>query len=405
MKPRRRILVVELPETPRGLRMATSEADQGLPPRDVALLAARLLTLGAEVRVMDMHGEQLKPQVVRRELALWRPDLVLLRGGGGDLSDDPVPDERPLATLLSGWSWRAPVLLAGPLGRHYGVELMARHPRLVGVLAGPVTTALLDDIEPASTPGVAVPRGAELAVTSAEAGDEPDALPAWHALPLDAYASVRPNGLRAVGIGPLRESLSRTLVEVRHAVHRAGARSLVFEDRDLGRDADLASELARAMFGAAPGIPWTARLRADSVTPSFVLALANGGCREVMIASPSEDDVPAESPMDDRARPRLESAVEAVRVTGMGVAVEHVIGRPGHDRAILAAWQRWFADRSIAVRARVRVLHAGARGPGEPAIEEARKRAGCWDNELQPADVEKAVRMVTAGRPAHAGRR
>jgi hypothetical protein len=371
----------------------------------VALLAARLLALRADVRVLDMQGEDLKPLSIRRELRLWRPDLVLLRGGGPDQADDPVPDERPLELLLAGWNWPAPVLVAGPLGRRYGAELVTRFAPLVGALVGPVSAALLSDFDPASTPGVGVAIGDELSVTRAPGKVDPDVLPAWHVLPLDAYAGLRPHGRRAAGIGPLRDDRDDVLAEIRHAVHRAGARELVFDDRDLGYDPDRAADLARRMFGAAPGVPWTARLRADRVTPPFVLALANGGCRELLVVSPSDPDVPSETPMDDRARPRLESAVEAVRVTGMTVAVEHVIGRPGHDKAVLAAWQRWYADRAIVVRPRVRVLHAGARGPGLPRLEEARKRAGCWDNDLSPTDVEKAVRLAAAGRPSSAGAR
>ena len=122
--------------------------------------------------------------------------------------------------------------------------------------------------------------------------------------------------------------------------------------------------------------------------------LAQGGCTEVLLAAPSGPDAEGRLPMDDPDRAALESAADSVRVTGMHVSVEHVIGRPGHDLEILPAWHRWFHDRRLAVAPRVRVLHADAKGPGEPRLAEALARAGCWDNQLRPKDVERAVRAI-----------
>jgi hypothetical protein len=182
---------------------------------------------------------------------------------------------------------------------------------------------------------------------------------------------------------------------VRHAVYRGGARRLAFVDRDLGADADFTRELARGMFAAAPGLPWSCRVRADRLDARLALALGNGGCQDVIVTSPAEQDAPGLPPMDDPTRPRIESAVEAARVVGLRVRVEHVVGRAGHTLEILGAWQRWFQDRRVPVYAHVRVLHAGDRGAGEPRLAEARRRAGLWDNEMRPRDVERAVREVT----------
>jgi len=184
-------------------------------------------------------------------------------------------------------------------------------------------------------------------------------------------------------------------LQVQHAVHRAGARCIVFVDRDLGADVVYARALSRGMYGVAPGLPWMCRVRADRLDPVLALTIANGGCREVLVCAPVEPGVAGLAPMDDPSRPRIEGAVEAARVTGMSVVVEHVIGRPGHTRDLLAAWQRWFSDRRMVVHAQVRVLHAGAVGPGQPALREAAARAGCWENQLTPRDVERGVREVS----------
>ena len=121
------------------------------------------------------------------------------------------------------------------------------------------------------------------------------------------------------------------------------------------------------------------------------------------IVAAFERHAPALVPMDDPARPRMESAIEAARAIGLRAHLEHVIGRPGHTRAMLAAWQRWFRDRRMGVRAAVRLLHAGDRGEGQPRLADARARAGCWDNELRPRDVDYAVREVTERERMHTG--
>ena len=59
-----------------------------------------------------------------------------------------------------------------------------------------------------------------------------------------------------------------------------------------------------------------------------------------------------------------------------------------------------FTERNLVVR----VLHAGSRGPGQPTLDEARRQAGCWDNELTPAEVERAVKAVSQPRAAEAAR-
>jgi hypothetical protein len=188
--------------------------------------------------------------------------------------------------------------------------------------------------------------------------------------------------------------LDQVLESVRHAVHRAGARFIHFQDRDLMADGDRAQRLAPKMFGAAPGVGWSCRVRADNITPMQALHLFQGGCREVLVTAPSGPDALGKLPMDDPDRPALEAAVEAVRITGMSVIVEHVLGRPGHNRDTLGAWQRWYLDRSVALRPHVRLLHAGDRGSGRPTLDEAREGAGCWDNALRPKDIERAVRLI-----------
>jgi hypothetical protein len=228
-----------------------------------------------------------------------------------------------------------------------------------------------------------------------DAPGEPCVLPAWPVLPLELCAARAPSGVRHAGVlcGP--DPLDRCLEQVRHAVHRGGARHIVFVDREFCVDARRTRQLSRSMMAAAPGVTWSCRVRADRFDPMMALALANGGCQEVLLVSPAGRDAPASLPMDDPVRSRIESAIDAGRVAGLSVVVEHVIGRPGHTRDVLAAWQRWFRDRQVAVHAHVRTLHAGARGSGAPALDEAARRAGCWDNELRPKDVERAVREVT----------
>ncbi len=401
MKRRWRVMIVVTKGPQRGLRLATAET-VGPPSWDVAMMSARLLRHGAEVRVLDQDSEQLGHRLVRRELKMWRPDLVLLHAGGSTVAQNPVPDARPLISLLSGWDWPAPVLACGPLAHRYGAELMALLPNLEGVMLGPVGESLAREFSP-STPGLARLDGGRLQcdvdVTDlAESDRENDILPAWQLFALDAYAARMTNGQRTTTVGPLRDDPDHTFREVRHAVTRSGCRALVFDDRDLGRDQEFTDEVARGMFGAAPGVPWSCRVRADHVSPSFVLTLAQGGCKEVLVVSPEDIEAEARTPMDDPVRPRLEGAVEAVRVTGMSAVVLHVLGRSGQTRPMLSAWQRWFADRRIAVRPQVLVQHAGAQGEGKPGLDEARAGAGCWNNELSVSDVERAVKMLGGGR-------
>jgi len=405
VKQRRRILIVVTRSPPRGPRFASSEP-LGLPVHDVVVMAAQLLHLGAEVRVLDQGLEHLSDRVARREARLWRADLVLLHAGGSAVADDPVPDAGPLEQLVSGWPPRAPLLAMGPLAARYAEELLECIPGLAGVLRAGIHPALVGDFEPERVPGllyrragsvqaeVPAPDAARDAPNGAPNG-LPDVLPAWHALPLDACGARAPGGLRAAGVLCRGVDVEAALAQVRHAVRRAGARRIAFLDRDLARDRDFVEELARSMFAAAPGVGWTCRVRADRLDPMIALALANGGCTEVLVTSPAPRDAPALLPMDDPGRPRIESAVEACRVTGMPVAVEHVIGRPDSSRDSLSAWQRWFTDRHMLVHAHVRVLHAGDKGPRSPTLQEAAERAGCWDNPLRPRDVERAVRGVS----------
>jgi hypothetical protein len=396
MSGRWRILLVATHAPPRGARLA-STVRPGLPARDVALMAARLLHAGADVRVLDQDSEGLAGRIVRREAQRWRADLVLLHAGGSAVEDDPVPDARPLARLLAGWGWRAPRLACGPLARLYGRELVERLPQLSGALLGEVHPALVGAWRPADVPGLVLRDGAAAGgPPPSAAGDDAthDCLPAWHVLLLEALGVDASDGLREVDVLATPGDAARTLAEVRHAVHRAGARRLSFADRDFGAEPDLAQEVARGMLAAAPGLPWNCRVRADHLDARLALALANGGCTSVLVVAPGGRHAPGLMPMDDPARPRLESAVEAARVIGLRAAVEHVIGRPGHSPEMLDAWRRWFRDRRILVRPRVRVLHAGDRGAGEPRLAEALARAGCWDNALRPRDVERAVREV-----------
>ncbi|HEX5010985.1 MAG TPA: hypothetical protein VFY71_11340, partial [Planctomycetota bacterium] len=160
MMGRWRILLVVTRAPPRGPRLASSEAE-GLPPRDAALLAARLIRAGADVRVLDQDSERLVDRVVRREASLWRADLVLLHAGGSFVADNPVPDPRPLRRLLSGWSWRAPLIACGPLAVRYGAELLERLPRLSGALLGDVHPSLVGAFRPGEVPGLLVRGGGD----------------------------------------------------------------------------------------------------------------------------------------------------------------------------------------------------------------------------------------------------
>jgi hypothetical protein len=393
LKDCKRVMLVITKHPARSLKFASSEVI-GLPSRDVAHMAAQLLKLGAEVRIIDQNADGPVHRVVRREMKLWRADLVLLWAGGSLVANEPLPDERLLVQLLAGWSWPAPVLACGPLAIWYGEELLRSIPRLDGVFVGPVTEALAGGFDE-GIPGVGTMQDGSLNVVPFNDVEPIEVLPAWQLLPLDSYAHAGFPFQRMVSVR-LQGSVEDTLKEVRHAVRRANARSILIEDRDMGHDADLAEAVARKMFGAAPGVPWVCRLQADRATPPFVLALSRGGCQEVLVVSPSFRDVAGQTPMDDPDRPRFEGAVDAVRVTGMTACVQHVVGRPGHSRPMLSAWQRWFADRRIAVRPEVLLQHAGARGPGSPSLAESRRQAGCWENSLTPSDVERAVKRLTA---------
>ncbi|MGQ0552200.1 MAG: hypothetical protein ACT4PU_03175 [Planctomycetota bacterium] len=403
MSSHRRILVVVTRAPRRGATLATSELVR-LPPRDAALAAARLMRLGAEVRIMDQDTESLSDRTVRREARWWRAELVLLWAGGSEVADDPVPDERPLRALLSGWAPGARLLAVGPLARHYSAQLLARLPRLEGALTGGVGGALARGEALERIPGAIGRQSAGPALALLEPPTTgPESFPAWQSLPLDACAARSPDGLRSVDLLCGSHPAALCLEEVRHALHRAGARFLHFADRDLLADPERAHRIARGMLAAAPGVPWACRVRAASVAPALAVALLNGGCRQVLVAASGGPDEPGVVPMDDPQRPRLESAVESLRGVGLSTTVEHVIGRPGHDPDQLAAWQRWFADRGIVVRAHVRMVHPaplGAERPAGPllALEEARRRAGCWDNTLRPRDVERAVRAVSEPR-------
>ncbi|MHC5209332.1 MAG: hypothetical protein ACYTG2_01270 [Planctomycetota bacterium] len=388
-----RIMIVVLRSPSRGPGLASSEP-RGLPPRDVAEAAAQLMALGAEVRVLDQDTEGLSDRVVRREARLWRADCALLWAGGSLIADNPIPDARPLRSLLAGWPAASAGLAAGPLSLHYGAELLDMLPGLRGALAGPITAELAGGVEAGPVPGLLLRDGE--CMPAAQGPPAGGRLPAaWQSLPLDACAGRAPGGERVIDVLCGEADASAALQQVRHAVLRAGARRLAFVDRDLGARPEFARALARGMLAAAPGLPWFARVRADHLDPPLAVALFNGGCRELLIATSAEADAPGLPPMDDPARPRIEGAVEACRVLGLFSPVEFVIGRPGHSREMLSAWRRWFADRQMTVHAHVRVLHAGDRGPGEPRLQEAYERAGCWDNTLGPRDVVRAVRELS----------
>jgi hypothetical protein len=388
-----RIMIVVTRAPVRGPGLAVSEP-RGLPPRDVAETAAQLMGFGAEVRVLDQDTEGLADRVVRREARLWRAEQALLWAGGSLVADNPVPDERPLRSVLGSWPASTPCAAAGPLARRYAAELLERLPALAGALVGPVTPELAGGIGSGGVPGLVTREVPDPPEARLPPADGPE-LAAWQALPLDACAGRAPGGQRVIDVLCGEVDAAEALVKVRHAALRGGARRLAFVDRDLGERPRFARSLATGMLAAAPGLPWSVRVRADRLDPPLAVALFNGGCREVLIVSPASADAPGLPPMDDPVRPRIEGAVEACRVLGLPSPVEFVVGRPGHTREMLAAWRRWFADRQMTVHAHVRVLHAGDRGPGEPGLAAARAQAGCWDNALQPRDVVRAVREVS----------
>lgn len=391
------IVVAEPPE--RGARLASSTAS-GCPPHEVALLGARLLKLGAEVKVLDQRAESLPTRTIQREARWWKPDLTLVHAGGADLRDDPVPDARALEELLTRWSAPGELLLTGPLGRRYGAELLRRVPESSGVLRGLPSAALRELGEDPVAAGV-LGRDAEAPAEVTLAPALEGVLPAWQLLPLDAYAS-RPEGGGAFTVAVDGHDVERDLAEVRHAVQRGRARFLHFETAEGPGDGRGLERVARRMFAAAPGIAWRCRLRSDLVDPTLALALFRGGCREVVLSARSSPEEPGSAPMDDPLRTRVEAAVDTLRATGISPQVEFVIGRPGHDRTQLGAWQRWFADRQIVVRPHVRLQHAGERGEGQPDLAAAYQGAGTWDNELKPRDVEKIVKTLGGAQAASA---
>jgi hypothetical protein len=391
MTSHKRILIVVTTSPLRGLAMVCSEMP-GLPPRDVAQMAAELLALGAEVRVLDQDTERLGERIVRRECRLWRADLVLLYAGGSFVAGNPVPDAAPIRRLLSGWSTSASIAAAGPLAQRYADELLSSFPSLAGALTGPVSTELALVRDLTEIPGMVARVGGALCHSPPSDEPPPDVMPAWEVLLLDAFASRTPDGEHVVDILCPEWNIERTLGLVRHASHRGGARRVAFVNRDIVEDHEFVRELSAGMMAAAPGLLWSVRVRADHLDPMSALMLANGGCREVLVAPPEGHQGQGLAPMDDATRSNIENAVEVARVTGMAVAVEHVIGRAGHNRDMLGAWQRWYADRQMVVHPHVLMRHAGDRGPGRPDLAEARERAGCWDNELTPRLVARAVR-------------
>jgi hypothetical protein len=394
MKPHKRILIVVTQTPPRGLGMACSEMP-GLPPRDVAQMAAELLRLGAEVRVLDQDTERLGERIVRRETRLWRADMVMLYAGGSFVAANPVPDASSIRRLLSGWSPSAVLVAAGPLAVRYAEELLSTFPDLAGALTSEVSAELaaLEPVE--DIPGMVVRDGDETRRNPPPSEPPPDVMPAWEVLPLDACAARTIGGARLLDVLCPEWDIDGTLGMVRHAAHRGGGRKVTFVNRDIAEDHDFVRELSRGMISAAPGMDWSVRVRADHLDPMIALTFANGGCREMLVCPPEGHHGAGHAPMDDATRSQMENAIEVARVTGMAVALEHVIGRPGHDRGMLSAWQRWYADRQILVHPHVRLLHAGDKGPGRPDLAEASERAGCWDNELTPRIVARAVRETS----------
>lgn len=391
MSRRRRVLIVVVAD-PEPTPQVPSWRRRDLPPRDAALLASQLLAWGAEVRVIDLVGEGLGARVARREVALWRADLVLVYAGGPTADMDPVPDIAELRRFAAGEWRRATLVACGPLAQLYGTQLLEAVPALAGALRGGISRALMEgDLDAA--PGL-VRRGTE--PPGDEAPPFPDAvLPAWQLLPMAAYEQTGP---RAVPVAMAPGGAERAFAEVTHAVRRGGARVLVFEDADVLADPRAARDVSRGMMAAAPGVGWTVNARADHVDPLVALTLSRGGCRQVTLRWPSDHAGEGLPPMDDPHRPVIENAVDVIRVTGMSPVVEFVVGRPGHSLEMLEAWQRWLRDRDIAVRPRVRITHPTPWRPDHPRLDEALALAGCVANALEPAQVQRAVRWLSAGR-------
>lgn len=390
-----RIMLVVLRDPPSAARLPRCDVF-GTPPREAATLAAQFVHEGAEVRLLDQEAEQMTDRTMRREVKLWRADLVVLWAGGSMLADAPIPDAEPIASFLAGWESPCPIVLMGPLARHHGHELLERHAELVGALPGGPTKDLSRRWEPGDAPGAVVRDGDAIRRVPGVAPDfDHDVLPAWHVLKLEAYDGDAPGHRRRLEIF-VGGSVRGALKQAGHAVRRGGARFLVFADRDFGADLEVLEGVSRGLMGEVPGVPWACRIRADRITPAVALQLLRGGCAEVLIASPSDGASPGLAPMDDPLRSRIEAAVEAVRTTGMSPIVEHVVGRPGHTRDILAAWQRWFSDRRMVVSPTVRIVRpCDVEGDG-PGLDEALERAGRWENELDPKDLQRAIRSVTA---------
>ncbi|MED5331071.1 MAG: hypothetical protein VX916_07235 [Planctomycetota bacterium] len=391
-----RVLLVVAREAPRPTQLANGELPR-VPPCEALDMAGNLLDLGAEVRVIDQHGEKLPDRVVRREARLWRANIVLIWAGGSPHADNPHPDVSGLARLLGGWIEKSRIIICGPLATRYGSELVSRFSIVEGALSGGAGTELIERQAGEVIPGlcrlvdglVQIDQG--LPTLPNEAPMTP-----WHLVPLECYPTL--SGWRRrieLVAGP---DPSTALKRVAHAIRRGGAGFVSFLDRDLAKDETALDELCRGMRTVTCGIPWVCRVRSDHLTSQLAVSLMLAGCQEVRLAAPGGWDDVAHAPMDDPDRARLSRGVDVVRATGMSPVVEYVVGRPGHSLDILSAWRRWIADRHIAILPVVRVLHAGDRGEGEPILDEAHARAGCWDNELKPRDVERAVRVLRSGK-------
>ncbi len=396
-----RIMVVVLRTPPSAARLPSSDA-RGMPPRDPVAWAAQVIAWGAEVRVLDQDAEQMSERTVRREVKLWRADLVILWAGGSMIAARPLPDVAPLDACMAGWESTCPIVLMGPLGKRHGRELLERYDALAAVLPSGASKEVAHRWVPDDHPGSLVRRSDGIALVPGEAPPFPaELLPAWHLLKLEAYDTDAPGARRRIEI-LAGATAAEALEQAGHAVRRAGARFLVFADRDLGANAEELELLTRGMSGVVPGVPWACRVKADRLIPSMALQLLRGGCTEVLVASPSDPGAPGLAPMDDPRRSRIEAAVDAVRTTGMSPVVEHVIGRPGHTREILAAWWRWFSDRRMVVRPCVLIRQPNERGEGGPGLEEALERAGRWDNDLDSKEISRAIRALTNRSPAGA---
>jgi anaerobic magnesium-protoporphyrin IX monomethyl ester cyclase len=336
------------------------------PPIDLLYAGGAFEAAGAETRLADYPAENRGWADLERELAAFRPDLLLLSCTTQTLAADVE------AAALAKRVW--PDTLTAAKGAHFNVhdvESLAAAPTLDVVIRGEIEETC---IELAAGRPLAEIAGITWRAADGRVVRNPDRpfptdldrlpLPARHLLDNRGYTrpdtgapqtSVVTNrgcpyhctyclANQIAGLGNRYRSVPDVLRELRECVVRHGLTSFLFRSDLFTQNRDWVLALCRAIVEEDLAIEWACNARVDSVDAEMLAAMRRAGCWIVAFGVESGDQQVLDR-LEKRSRVAdAHRAVALCRAAGIKSSVYLLMGFPWETHASVAALSRFARD-------------------------------------------------------------